>query len=58
MTVERFVEAVIGGGLGLVAGLWLIQLHDFGSLPWSLGVGLALVGVGGLAGGIWVAIDF
>lgn len=55
--MERFVEAVIGGGLGVVAGLWLTHLYDPGTLPWSLGVGLALLGVGGLAGGIRAAID-
>ncbi|MFB6091121.1 MAG: hypothetical protein ABEJ97_08685 [Halobellus sp.] len=55
--VERFVGLIVAGGLALVAGLWIGTLAPPQSLPWALGVGLALVGVGGLAGGIRRAID-
>jgi len=50
--VERFVRLVVGGGLALVAGLWLATLSALWSLPWAVGVVLSFGGFGGLAVGI------
>jgi hypothetical protein len=55
--VERFVWLVVCGGLALVVGLWIATLADPRSLPWAVGVALALLGVGGLAGGVRSEID-
>ncbi|WP_424019318.1 hypothetical protein ACOZ4N_07555 [Halorientalis pallida] len=52
-TVERFVQAVVAGGITMVAGLWLTALFRVGSLPWLAGVALAVAGVAGLAWGIY-----
>lgn len=49
---------IVAGGLALVAGLWLVVALARWSLPWSLGVALALVGVAALAGGIWDEVDY
>lgn len=51
-TVEPFVRWIVGGGVALVAGLWIATLASTGSLPWILGAGLVLLGVAGLARGI------
>ena len=56
-TVERFVRAITAGGLALVAGLWIATYLPRWSLPWVLGAGLVLVGVGALAGGIRLELD-
>ncbi|MFB6301952.1 MAG: hypothetical protein ABEH78_03730 [Haloferacaceae archaeon] len=50
--MERFARAVVGGGLLLVAGLWLLDLFAARSAPWLVGAALAVLGVGGLAFGI------
>lgn len=55
--VERFVVAIVAGGLALVAGLWLVSLFEARSAVWLLGLGLALLGVLGLAGGIWSQVE-
>ncbi|MFB6083385.1 MAG: hypothetical protein ABEJ94_03985 [Halorientalis sp.] len=52
-TVERFVQAVVAGGLALVAGLWLTEVFARGSPPWLAGLGLVAVGLAGLAWGIY-----
>ncbi|MFB6207351.1 MAG: hypothetical protein ABEJ05_12590 [Haloglomus sp.] len=51
--MERFVQAIVAGGLGLVAGLWLTVPFAWGSPGWAAGVALALLGAVALAGGIW-----
>lgn len=56
--MERFVQSIVAGGISLVAGLWLLTLLDAWTTGWLLGVGLALVGTAGLAGGIWTEIDY
>lgn len=56
--MERFVRLIVGGGIALVAGLWIATLAGTGSGPWLLGVALVVVGVGALAGGIWWEIDY
>ena len=55
---ERFVRLVVAGGLALVAGLWVAALSTAWSPLWSLGVVLALLGVGGLAAGIRSELDY
>jgi len=55
--VERFVRLICGGGVLLVAGLWIATLSTAPSAPWLLGVASALVGLGGLAAGIRSGID-
>ncbi|MFB6295377.1 MAG: hypothetical protein ABEH66_00855 [Halobacteriales archaeon] len=55
--VERFAAFIVGGGLALVAGLWIVAWFRAGSAPWLLGVGLALAGTAGVSLGIWMEID-
>lgn len=52
MNVERFVWLIVGGGIALVAGLWLVAFFDAWSVAWLAGVGLALLGAGSLGSGI------
>lgn len=56
--MERFVRAITGGGIALVAGLWVLTLFDARSPPWLLGVGLVLLGLVGLAAGIWTEVEY
>lgn len=56
--MERFVRLIVAGGLGLVAGLWMATLARPWSPPWLLGVGLIVLGVAGLARGIWSQVDY
>ena len=55
--MERFVQFVVAGGLALVAGLWAARLFGAWTVPWSIGVLLAVLGVVGLGAGIWSKID-
>lgn len=54
---ERFVQLVVGGGLALVAGLWVVTLTAPASLAWLAGLFLVALGVVGLAAGIWTELD-
>lgn len=54
--MERFVQAITGGGLTLIAGLWLVTLASAGSGVWGLGLGVVLLGIGGLAYGLGEAL--
>ena len=56
--MERFVRAIVVGGVALVAGLWAATLSPAWSPPWAVGVALALAGVVCLGGGIWLELDF
>lgn len=57
--MERFVKAVTGGGLALIAGLWITTLSTRATLPlWLFGVVLVLVGIGGLAVGIYDELEY
>lgn len=51
--MERFVQYVVAGGLALVTGLWATSLSSETSMPWLLGVALAILGTGALSAGIW-----
>lgn len=55
--VERFVQYVVGGGLLLVAGLWVAALAPAWSPPWLVGAALSLVGAAGLGLGIRRALS-
>ena len=54
--MERFVQALVGGGLALVAGLWIATLAD-GLVLSGLGWGLVLLGVAGLGWSIGQQIE-
>jgi hypothetical protein len=56
-SAERFVRLLVGGGLSLVAGLWLTTLSAWGSAAWVGGVALATLGVAGLGAGIWHEVE-
>jgi len=56
--VERFVRLLVGGGLALIAGLWIATLSAALSPPWLFGAALVAFGVGGLAVGIRSQIDY
>jgi len=47
---ERFVQAIVVGGIALVAGLWAVELGS--GAAWWGGVGLVVMGVLGFAWGI------
>jgi len=51
--MERFVQAVTGGGLALVAGLWVTTFAPAGTPAWAGGFTLTLLGIGGLGYGLW-----
>lgn len=51
-SMEQFVQLIVGGGIALVAGLWIVALSVRWSMPWLLGVSVVLFGIGGLVGGI------
>lgn len=48
--MERFVGAIVAGGLAVVLGTWLLHLLPAWSLTW--GAGMVLVG-GGVVGFAW-----
>ena len=50
--MERFVQLVVGGGVTLVAGLWIAALAGDQTGLRLLGVALAAGGALGLAAGI------
>jgi len=50
--MERFVVAVVLGGVTLVAGLWLVTLFGTFSTAWLAGAVLVLLGLLGLGAGI------
>lgn len=52
---ERFVGAIVLGGVALVAGLWVVELLS-GAVQLA-GVGLVGVGVIGLAWGIYSELE-
>ena len=56
--IERFVQLIVGGGVALVAGLWMATLARAWSSLWLLGLLVVVLGVGGLAGGIWSQVDY
>jgi len=55
--MEQFVQAIVSGGLALVAGLWLTTLFEDALLS-GLGWGLVVFGLGGLAWGIGQMIEW
>lgn len=56
--MERFVQLITGGGIALVAGLWIVTYLDAWSTPWLFGTILVALGGGSLARGIWIEIDY
>ncbi|SDR34775.1 hypothetical protein [Natronobacterium texcoconense] len=55
--MERFVQAIVAGGIALVAGLWLVELFEWWSLAWLAGVVLAVVGTGSVFAGIFSELE-
>lgn len=55
---ERFVRLIVGGGIALVGGLWIVTFARLWSSAWIVGAALVLLGIGGLVGGIWSEIDY
>ena len=52
------MTAIVAGGVALVAGLWIATYLPAWSPLWVVGAALVLVGVAGLAGGIWIELDY
>jgi len=55
--MERFVRLVVGGGVVLVASLWVLEATVAISAPWAAGLVLSAVGVVALATGITIPLD-
>ncbi|MDY6817082.1 MAG: hypothetical protein SVG88_00345 [Halobacteriales archaeon] len=55
--MERFAWFVTVGGLLLVAGLWLIRLHELAPILGVLGGAVAGVGGGSLCYGIAIELE-
>jgi hypothetical protein len=55
--VDRFTQLIVSGGVGILAGLWIIK----GAPAWShlclIGTGLTTLGVGSLGYGIYRGLD-
>ncbi len=56
--MERFVGAVVAGGLALAAGLWVVTLFAGGGPPWLAGLALVVAGLAGLAWGIASQVEY
>ncbi|PSQ37298.1 hypothetical protein BRD08_03050 [Halobacteriales archaeon SW_10_66_29] len=50
--MERFVIAIVAGGIALVAGLWLVTLFEPFSAVWTVGAFLVVLGASALGAGI------
>lgn len=57
MDVERFAQLIVGGGVVLVASLWIVAFVETWSVVWLLGIILALLGAGGVVAGIGSEIE-
>ncbi len=57
MDVERFAQLIVGGGVVLVASLWVVAFVETWSVVWLLGIILALLGAGGVVAGIGSEIE-
>lgn len=55
--VERFVQLILAGGIGLVAGLWLLTGFESTTPAWLAGAGLTVAGAVALAVGIRSELD-
>lgn len=55
--MERFVQFVAAGGVGLVAGLWLLAAFPPLLPPWALGAGLAVLGAAGVLYGTGTRVE-
>lgn len=55
--MERFAEAIVAGGVALVAGLWVLEFQPGGSAGWYGGAAVALAGASAIAAGIRMEID-
>lgn len=42
--MERFVQYLVAGGLAMVVGLWVAEFTTMWTIPWLVGVLLALGG--------------
>lgn len=56
--IERFVQLILGGGLGLVAGLWIVELMPRDSGIWLLGILLAFLGAIAILAGIASELNY
>jgi hypothetical protein len=55
--MERFVIAIVAGGIALVAGLWLVTLFEPFSAVWTVGAFLVVLGASALGAGIWSEVE-
>lgn len=55
--MERFLARIVGGGVALVAGLWLGWLFEAGTTPWLAGSALVAGGAVALAAGMWTEVE-
>jgi hypothetical protein len=58
LRMEPFVKYIVAGGLALVAGLWIVELVAFGTVPWVVGLLLVGLGIAGLSVGIHREIEY
>jgi type IV secretory pathway VirB2 component (pilin) len=55
--MERFVIAIVAGGIALVAGLWLVTLFEPFRAVWTVGAFLVVLGASALGAGIWSEVE-
>lgn len=55
--MERFVRLVAGGGVTLLAGLWVLEFTAALSVPWTAGLVLSGAGAIALAAGVATPLD-
>lgn len=55
--MEWFVRFIAGGGIALVAGLWLVTPFVPGGGKWALGAALVVVGTVSILAGIGSEVD-
>lgn len=57
MDVERFAQLIVGGGVVLVASLWIVAYFEAWSIVWLLGAALAVLSAGSVFAGIGSEIE-
>lgn len=55
--MERFVQFVVGGGIIMLAGLWITGFTEAWTPGWLTGAAIALLGFSVILWGIWSQVE-